>query len=180
MITVIHNKNYIKNQKILYLGLTILSLAIMIFFYILYKIYFEKVYFIVIAALCAIPTALFCTRFILFLPHKDCNFIIANELLKLPPSCVIINTVLFTDSEHNKFIDNIIITGNLIICIVNKTNKYSENVIECLKNILDSEKANYKLKQIDLENYSFEHVNTLISNQAAEDKLVKIIKSRLI
>jgi len=176
---VIHNKNYVRNQKILYLILTIISLVIMIFFYTFYKIYSEKVYFIVIAALCAIPVSLFFTRFILFLPHKDCKVSIATELLQLPPSCVIINTVLFT-SECTKFIDNIVITGNTIICIVNETNKYSIDAVKALKSILDSKRVDYKLKQINLNDYSFEKINNLISNQNANDEILRIIKSYLI
>lgn len=177
---IVHDKDYIKKQKTLSLIITILSLLIMLFFYIFYRIYSKKVYLLVLAALCAIPAAQFCTRFILFLPHKDCKASIIDDLLKLPSSCFIINTALFTDGKHNGFIDSIVITGNKILCIVDKDNKYSLDAVKYLKDILNTKGINYSLKQIDLKDYSFEKIKKLVPNQESNTELLRIIKSYLI
>lgn len=188
MPTIVHEKNYLYKQKFINLSLTFLSLFVMLFFYLIYKIYSNSTItmYLALAALCAIPAAQFATRYIILFPHKDGNRQIADDLLKLPSHCYVINTALFTDGKVNKFIDNLAIINNTILCFVDDSKKHSIDAINVLENILKSKGVEYNLKSIStkdytkniLEEYTFYESNNVIKTNSED--LFKIIKSYLI
>lgn len=188
MPTTIHTKDYLHKQKFINLSLTLISLFVMLFFYLIYKIYSNSTIttYLALAALCAIPTAQFLTRYIILFPHKDANTQIADNLLKLKSSCYVINTALFTDGKVNKFIDSILIINNTIVCFVDYSNKYSIDAVSVLENILKSKGVEYNLKSISTKDYNEnildEYTIYEIDNQTKNnsEELLKIIKSYLI
>lgn len=195
MPTIVHKKNYLYKQKFINLSLTFLSLFVMLFFYLIYKIYSNSTItmYLVLAALCAIPAAQFATRYIILFPHKDSNIQIADDLLKLPSYCYVINTALFTDGKVDKFIDSIAIINNTILCFVDNSKKHSIDAVNVLENILKSKDIEYNLKSISTKDYN-EHIlneymvyecNDIIKTnndiiKTNSEELFKIIKSYLI
>lgn len=177
MPTILHEKDYLHKQKLIYFFLTFASLVILIIFYIVYRIY-NNVYFIILAGLSSIPIAQFGIRYILIFSHKDCNSKIADELSTLNLPCYIINTVLFTNGGQTKFIDNIIIIEDTIICIIDNSKKSSKGAIDVLNSMLKGYKFN--LKVIDLNDYNFNNFNKYKNIKNSDENLFIALKCHLI
>lgn len=181
MPTTVHEKNYIKKQKILNVIFIIISLSIMLFFYLVYKLYTHSsiTIYLVLAALCSIPTAQFIIRYSLFWGQKDCSPIVVDDLSKLPSNCYVINNALLTTGKDNCFIDNIVISGEYIICIVDRTKNNSRDIIFILNAILNND---YPIKIIHLQDYKYEALIQYIqsNNTKNTEKLFISIKTHLI
>lgn len=184
MPTILREKNYISRQKLVNLIFISISLLGLLFFYIVYRVFTNSTItiYLVLSALFSIPSSLFIIKYILLLPHKDCNTDIANDLCNLPSYCYIINNVLFTDGKQNKFIDNIVIINNNIVCFLDTSKKYSINAVEVLKDILNNKTNNYIIKTISTEEYKPNILEKYIvkENKNESKELLSIIKSHLI
>lgn len=183
MPTIIHEKDYIQKQKLKYIVLSSIFLIIILIFYTLYIINSKsalKNYFIVLGALFAVPAGISITRYILFFKYKDCNSKIADELSTLPSYCYIINNALFTNGNKNKFIDNIVIINNNIICIVDSSKKYSLEAVNLLDSILKTKGIDYKLVNMSLDKYNLSILNKYLENQQNDSQIFNTIKTYLI
>jgi len=184
MPTTVHEKHYIKNQKKLNLIFITSSLVIMVFFYLIYKLNTNSTVtiYLVIAALCSIPAAQFILRYSLFFGQKDCNSEIVDELYKLPSTCYIINSALFTNTKGTAFIDHIIISGNNVICLLDHSKKNSDSAISALKTILNTNYDKYNIEIISVKDYKKETLATYILPEITEhtELLFMTIKTHLI
>lgn len=180
MDNIIHEKNYIHRQKVISLTITMLSAIAMIAFYIIYR-HIDNIYIIILSAVCAIPIAQSFTRYILLFPHRDCDTKISDSLHSISDKCYIINSALFTDGNENRFVDNIIICGKNVICIVDNSKKYSLNAVDVLKNILISKRIEFNLNIIYRHDYSLDNLKKyMIDLDTNGYEIFIAIKSHLI
>lgn len=182
MTNIIHDKNYISKQKKLYFLLSIFSAIVLITFYIVYKVFFPKIHLILaFAALCSIPLAQFSIRFSLFWGINDCNEKIADEISTLSENCLIINNALITNGKNNVFIDNIIISKNNIICIINPDCKASKGHSELITSLIESKRIPFNLYTINVNEYSLDKIKKHISHIDFDtEDILSILKGFLI
>ena len=182
MQNIIHDKNYISKQKKLYFLLSLFSLITLLVLYTIYKIFFPQKHLIIaLAALCSIPLSQFSIRFSLFWGIKDCNYKIADEIASLVPDCFIINNALMTDGKKNIFIDNIIVSQNNVICIVNNNSKNCDDTENFIRNLLELKRIPSNIYTMYIDVYSLDKVKAYISNiNFDSEDILTVLKSHLI